>query len=369
MAPDQGGREAAAIPPMKILDRYIGTHVVVSTLLALTVLVALFTFVDFVDDLDSVGKGDYTMGRSLEYMLLTLPRRTFALFPVAAVIGSLMGLGVLASNFELTVIRASGVSLRQITMAVMKGAAVLIVVVLVIGELVTPWCERIAQERRSMALNEQAALRTGFGFWVRDGASFINVRKVFPGNILGDIYIYEFDDDQHLRVATLARSATYQDGAWLLEGITQSTLADSGVSRSDAERAVWESDFAPNLVDIVAVRPESLSAIGLVRHLFYLRDNGLSTELYELALWTKIIYPLATGVMIFMAIPLVLGRFRASGVGLRMVAGAIMGISFHIVQQMSVQMAVVYNVNTALSAALPTVGFFALGLWMMSRVR
>ena len=52
------------------------------------------------------------------------------------------------------------------------------------------------------------------------------------------------------------------------------------------------------MVRVVAVTPESLSALGLYRYIGYLQDNGLDSRQFEVALWSKFAYPLATGVMI-----------------------------------------------------------------------
>lgn len=354
---------------MKLLDRYIGMQIVWGTLLALAVLLALFTFIAFVDDLDSIGKGNYTLLHAAEYMILTLPRRAFELFPVAALVGSLMGLGGLAGNSELTVVRSSGVSLLRISGSVMKAGALLMIAAVVVGELLAPVCERLAQERRSLALTDQIALRTGYGFWVRDGQSFINIRRVLNDRSLADIYIYEFDGAQRLRVATFARRGRYEGGEWLLEGVSQSVIGEDGVTRRSMDRAIWSSLFAPDLINLLAVTPESLSIFGLYRYLQYLRENNLSTERYELAFWNKLVFPLATGVMIFLAIPLVLGRLQPVGVGQRIVIGTLVGLAFHVIHQTSTHVGMVYALNPALSAAAPTAIFFGVGLWLMRRVR
>ena len=146
---------------MTLLDKHIGIHVVWGTTLALLVLLSVFTFTEFVEDLDSVGRGTYSLLRAGEYMVLTLPRRAFELFPISALIGSLLGLGGLASNSELIVVRAAGVSLARITLSVMKAGALLMLVAIVVGEVLAPLCERLAQERRSVALSNQIALKTG----------------------------------------------------------------------------------------------------------------------------------------------------------------------------------------------------------------
>ncbi len=353
---------------MKILDRYIANHVIWGSMLALFVLVGLFSFISFVDDLGTVGRGDYTVGNAVEYMLLTLPRRAFFLFPLAALVGTLVGLGVLASNLELSVMRASGTSSMRIGLAVMKAGLLLAILAMLVGELLAPFAERLAQQRRSVAVSDQLALNSNYGFWVRDGKSFINIRKVLPGNQMGDVYIYEFDGDYRLRVATYAREAQFEQGDWYLRGIQQSEVLEERVVRRTMNQAVWKSLFQPDLVNVVAVKPESLSAVGLTRYISYLRDNGLSSARYELAFWNKVAYPLATLVMIFLALPMVLGRLRSVGVGQRIVVGSLIGIAFHVINEVSGDLGLVYGLSPFLSALLPTLVFFVVGVVMMRRL-
>lgn len=353
---------------LTLLDRYVGGYVLRGTGLALFVLVALFVFITFVDDLDTVGMGEYTIWHSVEYVMLIVPRLIFAAFPIAALIGSLVGLGTLASNSELTVLRGAGISPLRVTLAVMKTGAVLMIAALTIGEWIAPEGERLAEERRSLAIDKRLSLKTGYGLWIRDGSSFVNVRQVLPGNRMQDIYIYDFDSAQQLRVATHAGGATYQNGKWLLENVKQSALNAEGVAPRTFDRMVWNLAFAPELVDIVVVKPDRLSALGLYKYLKYLRANGLDTVYYEYAFWKKLVYPLATGVMIFVAIPLVLGRLRVAGIGQRIVVGVLAGVGFHILQQVAGQAGVVYGINPLLSAVAPTALFLIIGGWMMWRL-
>ena len=123
------------------------------------------------------------------------------------------------------------------------------------------------------------------------------------------------------------------------------------------------------MVDVITEKPESLSAIGLFRYFRYLEENGLSTARYELALWGKLIHPLAVGVMIFLAIPLVLGMLRTVGLGQRVLVGIFVGIAFYVAQQTTAQMGIVYGLTPFLSAVVPTAVFFAVGIWLIRQVR
>ena len=140
------------------------------------------------------------------------------------------------------------------------------------------------------------------------------------------------------------------------------------VEQCDApECTIWDL-FEPDLVNVVSVKPESLSAIGLWRYIDYMRSNGLGTERFELALWTKLVYPAAVAVMIFFAVPLVLGRLRAVGVGQRVLIGSLVGIVFHVLHQASGHLGLVYGMSPAASAILPTLAFLGVGIWMVRRL-
>ena len=352
---------------MKILDMYIARHVVGGTMLALAVLVSLVAVVTFVDDLDSVGQGRYGIGAAIEFMILTLPRQAFILFPLAAVIGTLIGLGSLAASSELGVIRAAGVSIGRIVGSVLKGALLLVVIAVLIGEVVAPWCERLAQARRTAALDESSGGR--YGFWVRDGRSFVNMLRVWPGNRVEDMFIYEFDAERRLRTASHARRAEYRDGAWRLESVRHSDVSADGVTTRSTGTMVSPAQFGPDLIELASARLESLSGFALARYIRYLGNNRLDTAVYELALWTKIAWPLATGVMIFLAAPLVLGRLGEARIGQRILVGCLVAVTFHVVNEISGKAGIVYGLNPALSAFAPTLAFLAAGVWLLRRMR
>ena len=351
---------------MKIIDAYIARHVVGGTLLALAVLVALVAVVTFVDDLGSVGRGRFGIGGAIEFMILTLPRHAFVLFPLAAVIGALIGLGSLAVSSELTVIRAAGVSIGRLVGSVLKGALLLVVVAVLFGEVIAPYCEHLAQTRRAAALDGTAG---GGRFWIRDGQSFVNVIRVLPGNRVENMYIYELDARHGLRAATHAERAQHRDGAWVLESVRRSDISADGVETRSTAKAVWPARFGPDLVELASARLESLSALALVRYIDYLEHNRLDTAAYELALWTKIVYPLATGTMIFLAVPLVLGRLGGAGVGRRILVGCLVAVAFHVVNEISGKAGVAYGLSPPLSALAPTLSFLAAGIWLLRQAR
>ncbi len=353
---------------MKILNQYVGTAVIGGTLMVLLVLLALFTFVTFIGELEEVGKGTYDLLRAGEYVLLTLPRLAYELFPISALLGSMIGLGVLASNNELLVMRAAGVSLLQVVVSVMKSGLILMILAGFLGEVIAPKSAQYAQELRSDALSQRTAFKTSNGFWTRDGLRFINVQAIFPGGELNGINIYGFDEQRRLRVVTKARSATFENNEWVLKNVNRSEINENQVLTTHLETMTTSFLLNHDMIDVITIKPESLSVWGLYRYVEYLHDNELNAATYEKVLWSKIVLPFSTGVMVFLAIPFVFGSLRSVGIGHRIMVGTLIGIGFYIFNQIFSYVGVVYEINPTISAIIPTVLFFALALRMIRRV-
>jgi lipopolysaccharide export system permease protein len=335
---------------MKLLDRYIGVTVAGSTFVVLLVLLALFSFGSFVAELDAVGKGDYTLTVAAEYVLLTLPRMAYQLFPVIALLGSVIGLGVLAGNNELLVMRAAGVSVARITLSVMKVGLLWTILALILGEFVAPITDRIAQTMHNTALIDRFAMTSQNGLWARDGQNFIQIRDVLDNGLVSGITIYEFDDKQRLLDVTQARTGQFVGGEWVLHQVERSSIDPAGVETRK-------------------VKPDSLSFKGLLDYIAYLRDNGLDAEHYKLAFWHKIVLPLTTAVMVFLSIPFIFGPLRSVGIGQRIFVGALVGIGFYLLGQLFSFAGLLYRMPPSLSAALPTGLFFILAVFLVRRVR
>jgi lipopolysaccharide export system permease protein len=191
---------------------------------------------------------------------------------------------------------------------------------------------------------------------------------VLPGGKLVDVYIYEFDDGHALRRISHAMNATYEQGQWHLKRVRRSEIGPDGVTTEQLPAMTWRSQLSPDLLDIVAIKPDSLSISGLYKYIRYLRQNGLSSGRYEIEFWTKVVLPFATCVMVFAALPFVFGSLRAVGVGQRMLMGVLVGIGFYLFNQTINYVGLVYDFNPLLSALLPTLVLLAAAVYMMRRV-
>jgi len=354
---------------MGLLQRYIAKTILASTFMVLLVLLGLYTFMDFITELDDLGRGQYQLMDIFSYMLLSMPKRIYELLPVAALLGSVLGLGNLASQSELVAMRAAGVSIQQINKSVIIVALCLMFIAVFTGEVLRPPAEQKAREIKSVAQTGTVGSRSEHGFWTRDGQHFNHIQQILPDGRFSGISIYEFDEQHRLRIVTKAKEAQYDDENWVLTDVIQSTLDEKGVKVRSVEHARWKSQLNPGMVNIVVVPPEFLPVWGLMEYINYLKANYQAVEQYQMAFWMKVMMPLSSAVMVFLAVPFVFGPLRSSAIGGRIVVGSLVGIGFHLFNQSFQHIGLVFGVLPLLSAAFPTLVFAWLGWYFMKKIR
>ena len=352
---------------MKIIQRYFIVNLVWTTALALAALVGIFAFLSLIDQLEDSGQGNYDTYQAITYVILTLPRLAYEILPIAAMIGGMTSLALLARNSELDVIRLSGVSEYSLAGLMGKSALAIVLFSIFIGEFVVPASEKKARYQRSIALTEQVAMKTKYGFWARDGNSFINIRKILPGNVIEEIYIYEFDDEDRLRNSISANNARYIDDRWVLEGVERTIIDGAGVRREEYKTAAWESWVNDDLINLVIINPQFMSLWNLYSSIRVLKSNSQNAATYEQALYGKLIRPFTIIAMIVLSIPLVAARSRAGGLGQHAFTGALIGVIFYFCNSAASHIGIVYGISPFISAAVPTLLLFVILFWLFFR--
>lgn len=346
---------------MKILDRYIRLHITGGYLLIMAVLISLFTFLDFIDQLDDMGKGDYRLQDIVIFVILMAPRRLLDLMPATALLGGTLALGSLAGSNQLVAMRAAGVSVAQIGWAVMKAGLALVLAVVVLTEFIVPPLQQKAYERQLITMGRIRALRTDQGFWSRDGTRFINIRQIRNGRIPTDINIYEFDEKGRLRDFIHAKNADIiQRDHWILHGVWRKTLDGQTVTTASLPSQSWRPFLDDAQFQALQYPADSLSPSDLYQYIHYLQAGGQDTRAYELQFWQKVVLPLTTGAMVLLSIPFVFSLPRLRNAGQRILAGAIIGIVLYFLNQVIANLGVLLDLNIPLLVLFPVlviVGF------------
>lgn len=354
---------------MEILDRYIGKAVALGIVSAMLVIIALDSLISFAGEITDVGRFHYTIWQAMQFIVLSMPEKLYLLFPMVAVLGTMLGLGALAGHHEITAMRAAGMSLMRLIVAVLKTALLITAVAIFIGEVIAPPSVQYAKFNRVRAMDSKISLNTDYGLWARDGNTYIHVRRVDTDGRLVGINLYMFDDYHSLREIYSAASADYQNDAWLLQRVVHKRITADGIVTQSMPTMSWQTLLKPDMVNVVSVSPENLAIWKLYEYIDYMLENGLDARHYQLSFWTKIFAPFTIAAMMLLAVPFIFGGLRSVGVGQRVFIGFIIGICFYIVSQLIGQAGLAYNFPPIVAAALPTLIVLAAGTYMIVRLR
>ena len=348
------------------LDRYIGKSVLLAILAVSGIILGLATLFAFIDEMKSISSS-YTMMDVLSFVVLTAPRRLYEMLPVAALIGCLIGLGSLASNSELTIMRAAGVSTSRIVWAVMKPMLVLMLAGILMGEYLAPATESVAQANRALAQGGGDAQSSKHGMWHREGDEFIHINAVQPDGKLLGVTRYRFDKERHLLSASFAKKASFEQDHWQLGDVATTVFHDRSTEVIKTPEERWDVSLSPELLSTVVMAPDSLSISGLWGYIHYLKDQGLSNGRYWLAFWVKVLQPLVTAALVLMAISFIFGPLRSVTLGQRVFTGVLVGFSFKIAQDLLGPASLVFGFSPLFAVLLPA-GICALaGAWLLRR--
>ena len=356
---------------MKIYRRYLARELSGSILLVLAGFLALFGFFDMIAEVKNVGQGTYQLHHAVAYVALRMPGRIYELMPIAVLIGTLYALSSLARHSEITVLRASGLSTARLLLALLQVAAVFALVTFFVGELVAPPSERAAQQLRLQEKGKTVGQDLRSGLWVKDERSFINVRVVLPDTRLQGIRIYDFDASGKLRSVTEAAEGVYFPPArWRLSGVVQTILHGERSEIIKKPDMDWQSALNPDILAVLMVAPERMSLLHLSSYTKHLQENSQKTQRYDIAMWKKVVYPLAALVMVALALPFGYTHNRVGGVSLKIFSGVMIGVFFHMLNGLFSNLGAINSWSPALSAIAPSALFMlaaAAMIWWVER--
>lgn len=356
---------------MRLLKRYVAREVYKGTALVFLALLALFLLFDLINELADVGKTAYRVTQALAVVLLSVPGHLYELFPIAALIGTVVAVSQLSAHSELTVMRASGISLARLAGVVIQVGIVLAVLAVLVGELLAPPSDRAAQRLRLKATSDVVAQEFRSGLWVKDEGSFVNVRQVGLDSSLTGVRIFKFDAGFRLESLSFAKHGEYLgQNRWRLTELTRTEFGEEGSRVVRLPEEEWRSVLNPDILSVLLVDPQKMTLPTLSSYIDHLKENRQQATRYEIAFWRKLLYPFAVLVMMALAVPFAQHERRAGGVGTRIFLGIMVGLAFMLLNRLFGHLGLLNNWPPFFTAAAPSAAFLAAAfaaIWWVER--
>lgn len=378
---------------MKVLTRYVAKEVLIATLFVLVALVALIAFFDLVSQARNIGNR-YSISMSLFLTMLKLPSRLYEVMPIAALLGAVYTMSRLASNSEFTIMRVAGLSPFRLAGMMTVPALILIAMTYCLGEWLTPAADMMRNDMDNILFNRKLSAR-GYssGVWVKDNVKeqqnagqatvrFVNVHNLIAGehSRTGAWRVFEFDKDGSLIRVLHAPEANYISGrGWHLKDAKVETLPKIThdetpmVEKSSARKDVdlmLPSEMRPEILGVLTIKPERMGISDLWQYIAHLKETRQTSDRYQVALWSKVFYPLAIFVMLAVAMPFAYLNTRSGGVSIKIFAGLMIGISFYALNNIFSFLGVLNTWHPMVVAVVPTSVMLicaAVALWLLER--
>jgi lipopolysaccharide export system permease protein len=360
----------------RIHDFYVGRTVLATVLLVWGVLLGLDAILALSGEAKNIGTGSYTFGHAVAWMCYTLPRRAYTLFPMAAVIGALMGLGQLAATSELTALRAVGLSRRRIALSVAISLSLLTALMVVNGETLGPWAQNRADVLKNSARwDTDMAMARYSGLWAREGDIFLNAQSgeeqmTDAGEsrlVLHDVRLYQLDQAGRLAVLTHAATARHDANGWMLENVRRDRFGERSVTRETVASEPWDSRLDASALASGLAKPRNLSSAELRASIDYRQRNGLDARDYEDNYWSRWFYPLNVLALCLAAVPFAFGSLRSGGMGKRLFLGMLFALGFLLLQMFFGRMAGALKFDYRIAYALPPILMLVISRLLFNR--
>ena len=361
----------------KLHDLYVARVVMTTVLLTWAVLTGLdFMISGLLSEIDDIGEGNYGFFSALTYVIYTVPRRAYIMFPTGAVIGTLMGLGVLAASSELTALRALGLSRKRLSASVAVPLLLLTVVMIINAETLAPWAQRSADTMKGAAKSSDLIVARYSGLWAREGQTFLNAqggqertdegRQVLE---LNQVRLFEFDEGGRLVSVANAASAEHDGDGWLLRGVRRVWFEERAVSETEVMEERWTSELDAAALATAGNlwRPRYQSSADLRSGIDYRQRNGLDASEYEEHYWGRWFYPLNVLALVLAAVPFAFGSLRSGGLGRRLFIGVVFALGFWLLQNQFVRLAGVYQFDFRIAYMVPPMVMLAVSFLLFRR--
>ena len=360
---------------MKTVRRLLYRDIASAVLFVALAFLSLFYFIDFVDELEDVGKNGYTIGHALLSGALELPGHFYELFPIAVLIGTIFALARMAQSSEYTILRTGGLGPGRALALLAALGAYFAVLTLFIGDYVAPASEHAAVNLKARFSGGRSLGSNGA--WLKDRRTLpdgsernisVNVLRTTPEGVLEGVRIFEFDADSRLVTRVAAKHARIGDGSWELDDAQVTHWPVSAVADALPVREALHAKLRwPNALDAgvvaAAVLPVStMSTVELWRYSQHLSAQEQAVSRHAIQFWKKALYPLACLVMMALALPFAYLQARAGGVSYKVFGGILLGISFVLLNNVAGYLGVLRDWTPWLVAAAPSTLYLMLSL-------
>ena len=362
---------------MNILFWYVFRQYSKIFLMCLSALLTIYLVVEFFEKLRKFLKYDAVLSDLLAFFFYRIPDICFQIAPLAALMGTLLTLGVLNKSHEITAMRSCGISFYQIASPFI-GLGLIISAVLFsftavfvpLANLQADYVKNVFIKKKPVALSvspDRVWLRLG-----QDSLLKIGIIKD-NGALLRDVSLYRVNEQFQLKEIIESQQARFTSEGWLLTAALQRRVGPDGrVFAEEHRRYSISLPLVPeDFRTWLSLDPEDMTLQQLSAYIKRLKRDGHNSDRFATDYWGRMAYASMTLVMTILGLAISLLKVGvrdhavAKGIGLALGIGFLFWVTH--------SLGVVLGRNGALvpivAGWFACVMFFTVGLNLFLKVR
>ncbi len=351
------------------IDQHLSQTILFGVLMTGFILIVLRSLFSLIDELGDLNKGHYQFIDAAYYVLMLVPARLYELFPMAVLIGGLMALGTLASQNELTVMRAMGISIWRIIASCLKVILPFMLLISAASEWWIPETTQRAETLKLSKMSEGQVTTSTSGIWAKSGFDKIHIKTILSKHRLEEVDIFQMDANGELKQWIHAQSAYFENKQWKLKQVQIKRLEETHINDTQHETYLWLGQLNANHIEKLSLEPQDMTLSELSTHIHYLQKNQLNSQDYRLAFWQKLAQPFALAIMLLLASAFIFGPMRHVTMGSRLTYGIILGFGFSILTKFFGPISLVYHLPPFFGAFFPLFIFALIAVLLLKKVK
>lgn len=350
-----------------ILNDYIRKMVISNITAVFLVLLSLSSVIKLVDELRKTGEENHSVFEVIVYMVLNLPKDFELFFPIATLLGGLLGLCMLEVHNEFIAMQVSGFSRLQIAVSVIKASIPVLLCSIISNEWVVPNSEKIMCMYHNQSQHDSSSLSVKIkNLWFIDNNNFIYVENIITCNELLGINLYNFNEEKKLKKICYIERAVFANKVWHLINVNELDISEEiYVTNKKIPHSEWNAALTPYRLSMMITHPNFLSISKLYSCAKYFNRIGQNSKYYQVIFWKKILSPISGSVMTIMALAFTFGPLYKKKIGVRLFVGSIVGFLFYIVNQIFGILSATHSVSPIIGSISPSVIFLAISVIIM----
>ncbi|MBI5969669.1 MAG: LPS export ABC transporter permease LptG [Deltaproteobacteria bacterium] len=355
---------------MKIIERYALSEFLKIFFMAIASFVAVFLMVEVFEGMDNLMKHHVPFTQGVRYFLYKVPFIAGQTAPIAALVATLLTLGILNKHGEITAVKAGGIRLIRAFLPLLLCGLALSLAVIIINESITPVALKKVEAFRAQWFN----VRGGFGkngVWLRAPGGLLNVRYAdMREQRLEGLTLFMLEKPFIVTGRINAKNAVWVNGLWVAKDAEVWDFPAGGIAKRRGAFDMTLPDIpSPEDISVAEGLLKNMGFMELKRYIEGIEAEGYNASKYRIDLYAKLTFPLVCFIMVLIGIPFALKTGRhggiASGVGLSVV----IAFGFWVVFAISRSLGTNGVIPPLVAAVFPDALFFAAGALMIGYVR